>query len=116
MKKSYLLLPVLSLMMFLPAIVSCSKKDSTLKVISYNIRMGVANDGDNSWDLRKDASVAMIEEQQPDIFGLQEAFDFQRKYLEENCPQYGAISTRPFSPDVRLVSSLRCSPSFLHPG
>ena len=91
MKKSYLLLAVLAFALALPLLGSCSKADKTLKVISYNIRMGTANDGDNSWDLRKEASVAMIEEQQPDIFGLQEAFDFQRKYLEENCPQYGAI-------------------------
>ena len=91
MKKSYLLLAFLAFVLALPFLGSCSKADKTLKVISYNIRMGTANDGDNSWDLRKEASVAMIEEQQPDIFGLQEAFDFQRKYLEENCPQYGAI-------------------------
>ena len=91
MKKTYLLLAVFALMLAVPAISSCSCKDSTLKVISYNIRMGVANDGDNSWDLRKEASVAMIEDQQPDIFGLQEAFDFQVKYLVDNCPQYAAI-------------------------
>ena len=91
MKKTYLLTAIISLMAAVLCVSSCSGKYSTLKVVSYNIRMGTANDGDNSWDLRKEASVAMIEEQQPDIFGLQEAFDFQRKYLEENCPQYGAI-------------------------
>jgi endonuclease/exonuclease/phosphatase family metal-dependent hydrolase len=91
MKRTSLLLAVISLMLLMPAISSCSGKNSTIRVISYNIRMGTANDGDNSWNLRKEASVAMIEEQQPDIFGLQEAFDFQREYLEENCPQYGAI-------------------------
>ena len=90
MKKTYLL-AVVALIVAMPLLGSCSKADKTLKVISYNIRMGTANDGDNSWDLRKEASVAMIEDQQPDIFGLQEAFDFQRKYLEENCPRYGAI-------------------------
>jgi endonuclease/exonuclease/phosphatase family metal-dependent hydrolase len=90
MKKTYLL-AVAALIVALPLLGSCSKADKTLKVISYNIRMGTANDGDNSWDLRKEASVAMIEDQQPDVFGLQEAFDFQRKYLEENCPRYGAI-------------------------
>ena len=90
MKKTYLLV-FAGLMAVLPLWGFSFKADKTLKVISYNIRMGTADDGDNSWDLRKEASVAMIEEQQPDIFGLQEAFDFQREYLEENCPQYGAI-------------------------
>ena len=91
MKKTYLFAAIISLMAAVAFVSSCSGKYSTLKVVSYNIRMGTADDGANSWDLRKEASVAMIEEQQPDIFGLQEAFDFQRKYLEENCPQYGAI-------------------------
>mgnify|MGYP002870097598 CR=1 FL=1 len=91
MKKTSVILALAAMVVLMPAASSCSDKDSELKVISYNIRLGVADDGDNSWELRKEASVAMIEEQQPDIFGLQEAYDFQVGYLEEQCPQYGAI-------------------------
>lgn len=64
------------------------KEDKILKVISYNIRLGVANDGDNSWEIRKPASIAMIGEQDPDIFGVQEAYDFQIAYLSENLQKY----------------------------
>ncbi|MGN0190538.1 MAG: endonuclease/exonuclease/phosphatase family protein [Candidatus Cryptobacteroides sp.] len=62
-----------------------------MKVISYNIRFGLADDGPNDWDIRKPASIAMINEQKPDIFGLQEAVDFQISYLEENLPEYRSI-------------------------
>lgn len=69
---------------------SCREEhNSTLKVVSFNIRQSGANDGDNNWELRKTASVAMIETIAPDIFGLQEARRDQVDYLAENCPEYG---------------------------
>ena len=62
-----------SLTVLLASSVSCSgNEDSTLKVISYNIRYGAADDGDNSWEFRRPASIAMLQEQDPEIFGLQE--------------------------------------------
>lgn len=71
--------------------VACSPKEEKIKVISYNIRLGVADDGENSWQYRCPATKAMIEDQQPDIFGVQEAYDFQVAYIEENCPEYKSI-------------------------
>lgn len=69
----------------------CGCRQETITVISYNIRMGVAMDGENSWQYRCPATKAMIEDQNPDIFGVQEAFDFQIAYIEENCPEYSSI-------------------------
>ncbi len=89
MKKALLIL--LSIAMILPATQSCKKGDQAIKVISYNIRVGSAPDGDNAWDLRKSASPAMIADQQPDIFGLQEALKMQLDYLEETCPDYDYV-------------------------
>lgn len=68
-----------------------SGKPADINVISYNIRVGKANDGTNSWQYRYPASAMMIMDQKPDIFGLQEALDFQFKYLEEYCPGYNGI-------------------------
>lgn len=68
-------------------ILSCSAADS-LKVMSFNVRTSVKNDGDNSWDLRKEASVAMLKEVRPDIFGVQEASPEQEGYLAAQCPDY----------------------------
>ena len=59
-----------------------SDKPAEITVISYNIRMGVAKDGTNSWEYRYPASAMMIEDQKPDIFGVQEAYDFQVKYMD----------------------------------
>ena len=89
MKKVILIL--LSIVTIIPATISCKKGDQTLKVISYNIRVGKAPDGPNAWELRKPASPAMIADQQPDIFGLQEALGMQLDYLEENCPDYDHV-------------------------
>lgn len=69
----------------------CKKGEQTLKVISYNIRVGSAPDGDHKWNIRKPASPAMIADQQPDIFGLQEALKMQLDYLEETCPDYDHV-------------------------
>ena len=89
MKKSVLSIAVIAAI--IPMALSCKsapEQDNSLKVVSYNIRMGVAPDGDNHWDLRKPASPAMIDDVCPDVFGVQEAFDFQLSYLTENCPKY----------------------------
>ena len=48
-----------------------------LKVMSYNIRNGEAKDGTNAWQYRAPATMMMLEDQKPDIFGIQEAFDYQ---------------------------------------
>ena len=63
-------------------------KPAEITVISYNIRMGEAKDGTNSWEYRYPASAMMIEDQKPDVFGVQEAFDYQVRYMDEYCEGY----------------------------
>ena len=83
MKKLALVLAAL-----LPLFVACKQEPATLKVMSYNIRYGTANDGDHVWANRRDAAAAMVMDQHPLVFGVQEALDFQLEYLQENCPGY----------------------------
>ena len=59
-----------------------------LEVMSYNIRYGDADDGTNSWRYRFPATVEMIEDQKPDVFGVQEALYYQLDFIEENCRDY----------------------------
>lgn len=59
-----------------------------MKVISYNIRLGVAKDGDNSWKYRRPATIAMLQQQMPDVFGVQEAYSFQLEYVHKYMPMY----------------------------
>ena len=54
-----------------------------LKVMSYNIRLGVGKDGTNSWQFRAPLTIEMIEDQAPDIFGVQEALIYQVEFIKE---------------------------------
>ncbi len=62
--------------------------DIPLTVMSFNIRYGTANDGDNSWEHRKDIVVGMLREKAPTIIGTQECLDFQADYLVAHLPHY----------------------------
>ena len=59
-----------------------------VKIMSYNIRQGACNDGDNSWEFRRPATVEMINDQMPDVFGTQETLGYQIQYIEANCKNY----------------------------
>lgn len=69
---------------------SCAEKTNDIKVISYNVRFS-GGDGENHWDLRKHASINMINDEKPTVFGLQEACSDQMDFLVENLPQYDHI-------------------------
>ncbi len=67
-------------------------------VMSFNIRFGTANDGENAWPHRKELVVEAIAHYSPDLLGLQESVDFQVEYLAEALPEYEIYSV-PRSPD-----------------
>ena len=67
---------------------STPKADHTLRVMTFNIRYGAANDGDNRWELRREQVVKAIRAFNPDLLGTQEVLDFQRRYLEQHLPEY----------------------------
>ena len=90
MKKLFLF--ALTLALVAPVSFSKAKGEpKELKVMSYNIRLGVANDGTNSWQFRAPATPAMLEAQKPDVFGVQEAHDFQIAFMEEFCRNYKSV-------------------------
>ena len=66
-----------------------------LSVISFNIRVSgnVLSEilDDNSWSRRKSATPAMIKDQCPDIFGVQEALSDQLTYVGDNLPNYSYV-------------------------
>lgn len=77
-----------SLLSILALALSCQKRAQDIKVMSYNIRYGTADDGEYSWPLRCEAAAAMILDQQPAVFGVQEALPMQLEYLQKHCPAY----------------------------
>lgn len=62
-----------------------------LRVMSFNIRFGTANDGPNSWPARETMVHQVIREFDPDLLGTQEVVEFQAKSLREALPGYGFI-------------------------
>ena len=84
------IVPILALL--LPLFLSCGPKEvPSLKVMSYNIRYGTADDGENSWAYRRDAASEMVMDQRPAVFGVQEALEMQLDYLSGTCPGYAYV-------------------------
>ena len=63
----------------------------TLKLMTYNIRLDVASDGENAWPFRKDFFASQIQFYEPDIMGVQEAMPNQVIDLEQLLPQYNQV-------------------------
>ncbi|KAF2512565.1 endonuclease/exonuclease/phosphatase family protein [Flavobacterium foetidum] len=59
-----------------------------LKIMTYNIRLDVASDGDNAWTNRKDYFTSQIRFYSPDIFGVQEALPNQVLEIASALPNY----------------------------
>jgi len=57
-----------------------------IRVMSFNIRYGTANDGENSWKFRNENVMETIKKFKPDIIGLQEALSFQIDEIKKNFP------------------------------
>jgi endonuclease/exonuclease/phosphatase family metal-dependent hydrolase len=66
-------------------------QDAPLTVMSFNIRYGLAEDGENRWPHRADLVVETIAAAAPDILALQEALRFQLDELGDALPGYGEI-------------------------
>ncbi|MBR0083747.1 MAG: endonuclease, partial [Bacteroidales bacterium] len=79
------------LLLTLLALTLAFSAGASIRVMSYNVRLGVAKDGDNSWENRREATPAMLREIRPAVFGVQEAYDFQIAYILEQCPEYKAV-------------------------
>jgi len=62
-----------------------------IKVMSYNIRLDVASDGENRWDARKDKVAGLINYYEPDFMGGQEVTHPQLQYLADNLIGYSYI-------------------------
>ncbi|MDN3492546.1 endonuclease/exonuclease/phosphatase family protein [Winogradskyella bathintestinalis] len=65
--------------------------DVTLKLMSYNIRLDIASDGENAWPNRRNFLSSQILFLDPDIFGVQEARPNQIQDLNKALPNYQFI-------------------------
>lgn len=60
-----------------------------LKLMTYNIRLDVASDGENAWEHRCFLLASQIRFYEPDILGVQEALPHQVLFLDKNLENYG---------------------------
>lgn len=63
----------------------------TLRAMTFNIRLGSADDGINSWKYRCDDVRSFIKTMKPDVFGVQEAVPEQMKFLSDTLKDYAHV-------------------------
>lgn len=68
-----------------------SKKDSPFNLITYNIRMNTAGDGENAWPLRKERVASLLKFHEADIFNVQEALPEQMDDLTAMFPEFACV-------------------------
>lgn len=68
-----------------------NSNSNELNVMSFNIRYGTANDGENSWQYRKENVMETIKKFNPDILGLQEALAFQIDEIMKHFPNFKLV-------------------------
>nr|WP_294774531.1 endonuclease/exonuclease/phosphatase family protein [uncultured Flavobacterium sp.] len=62
-----------------------------LTLMTYNIRLEVASDGENAWPNRKDYWASQVAFYEPDIFGIQEALPHQVTDIATLLPNYNYV-------------------------
>ncbi|MCL9770060.1 endonuclease/exonuclease/phosphatase family protein [Flavobacterium sp. HXWNR69] len=66
-------------------------KAQTYEFMTYNIRLDVASDGDNSWANRKEFLISQIQFYEPDVMGIQEARPNQEVDIINSLKQYDKV-------------------------
>jgi len=82
--RTYFLVLVISLFF-----TSTFSQDLTL--ITYNLRLDVKSDRENSWSNRKDFWISQIQFYEPEIFGIQEGLPHQVQFIKEQLPEYDFV-------------------------
>ena len=82
------------LIFLIPILLSCNQeKGINLEVLTLNIRYDNPADAPNDWPSRKNFVLSFLEDEAPDIFGLQEALWHQYHFLDSALAGYESIGT-----------------------
>jgi endonuclease/exonuclease/phosphatase family metal-dependent hydrolase len=82
---------VLALLFTILGVAAEAAAPEPLSIMSFNIRYGTANDGENRWEARRDQVFALIKAEDPDVIGLQEALHFQIDEILAAVPGYRMV-------------------------
>jgi len=81
------------LVLFVSALLTARAEDAPpVRVMSFNIRYGTADDGENHWLRRREFLVDTIKAFDPDLLGTQETLGFQRDYLADRLKGHAAFA------------------------
>ncbi|HEX9782029.1 MAG TPA: endonuclease/exonuclease/phosphatase family protein [Opitutaceae bacterium] len=64
---------------------------SAMKLMTFNVRLAIASDGINAWEHRKDFLRDVVQEYDPALLGVQEAFQQQLDFITESLPHRASI-------------------------
>ena len=62
-----------------------------MKIVTFNIRFNNPNDGEFSFEHRKEEVIRRIQAEQPDVIGFQEIRDEVQAWMEEQLPEYAWV-------------------------
>lgn len=62
-----------------------------IRIVTWNIRNGQAEDGPDHWDHRKERVADLIRDLDPDVLALQEPYDFQMEAVQRALPGHLAL-------------------------
>jgi len=82
---------LLAIWLLAAAVPAAAQDRAPLAAMSFNIRYGTANDGENRWPLRREFLIDVMREQNADVVGLQEALDFQIDEIVAALPIYAVL-------------------------
>ncbi|MCF8243154.1 MAG: endonuclease/exonuclease/phosphatase family protein [Melioribacteraceae bacterium] len=83
------ILSVISLLfLFASQHVSFAQSNDLLKIWTFNLRFATADDGDNSWQYRKDIMFDLLKSERPDIIGTQEGLHYQLAEITDQLGNY----------------------------
>lgn len=77
------------LMLFMFMELNLNAQDLT--VVSYNIRLDIASDSMNRWDMRKEFLIGQLNFHEPEVFGIQEGLLHQLQEIQKGMPGYSYI-------------------------
>lgn len=82
---------VLAALTFTTAQGAAAAEPANLRLMTYNIRLDIASDGENAWAHRREWVAAQIQWLRPDIFGMQEVLPNQKADLIGALPGYQVL-------------------------
>ena len=90
-KRTFILSGLITFILLSCQIQTPEENDTTLNVMSFNIRYNSPNDGINIWDNRKDMVADVFSDYKIDIAGLQEVTKVQLDDLNNRLPDFAYI-------------------------